>query len=183
MSITNWMHLMLWTAHEPSYVSTVINYIYTVARNLWMPSSTVSPLYKYNVHKVHRSMKAKVNCKRLRYAFRWNGHWLAVEACCTYVTQSNRFSRDAICSGESPCTLTVLRSHLALRRTSAISTQPENAAQCKQIFSSFQDKATPWHNQLTRQYIISQKAEMNINLMEWSFSCATSKKNKKKIRW
>lgn len=41
-----------------------------------------------------------------------------------------------MCSGESPWTFTACRSHLAASRISAMSTQPEKAAQCKQMFSS-----------------------------------------------
>lgn len=54
----------------------------------------------------------------------------------THVTQSRRFSRAAMCRGESPWMLTACISQLASRRSTAISTQPENAAQWRQMFSS-----------------------------------------------
>lgn len=47
----------------------------------------------------------------------------------THVTQSRRFSRAAMCKGESPWMLTACISQLASRSSTAISTQPENAAQ------------------------------------------------------
>lgn len=54
----------------------------------------------------------------------------------THVTQSKRFSRAAMCRGESPWMLTACISQLASRSSTAISTQPEKAAQWRQIFSS-----------------------------------------------
>lgn len=58
--------------------------------------------------------------------------WEAV----THVTHSKRFSRAAMCRGESPWMLTACRSKRAFRSSSAISTLPENAAQWRQMFSS-----------------------------------------------
>lgn len=54
----------------------------------------------------------------------------------THVTQSRRFSRAAMCRGESPWMLTACRSQWAFRSSSAMSTLPENAAQWRQMFSS-----------------------------------------------
>lgn len=54
----------------------------------------------------------------------------------THVTQSKRFSRAAMCRGESPWMLTACRSQRAFSSSSAISTLPENAAQWRQMFSS-----------------------------------------------
>lgn len=54
----------------------------------------------------------------------------------THVTQSRRFSRAAMCKGESPWMFTACRSLLAFSSSSAMSTLPENAAQWRQMFSS-----------------------------------------------
>lgn len=54
----------------------------------------------------------------------------------THVTQSKRFSRAAMCRGESPWMLTACRSQRVFSSSWAISTLPENAAQWRQMFSS-----------------------------------------------
>lgn len=85
---------------------------------------------RYSVDNSH--LAATLNSQKARAILVVQGH--------THTTQSQRFSLAAMCRGESPWIFTACRSHLAARSISAMSTQPENAAQCRQMFSSFRDK-------------------------------------------
>lgn len=85
---------------------------------------------RYSVDNSH--LAATLGSQKARAILVVQGH--------THTTQSQRFSLAAMCRGESPWIFTACRSHLAARSISAMSTQPENAAQCRQMFSSFRDK-------------------------------------------